>query len=92
MPLQLRVSTGASRLVGRLQRRWQDAIMGQARRASMSDDLNWFWADQRADGSWFQFYLEFSTACNGEAPFYELIGESVAAGPDDYFPVVAGVQ
>ena len=89
MPLQLRVPVGASRLVGRLPRCWQDVVMGEARRASMADNLDWFWADQQKDGSWIQFYLEFRTAAVGEAPFYILIGEAVPADEGDYFPVHA---
>ena len=83
MPLQLRVPVRASQMAGKLQRRWQDVMMGEARRASMADNLDWFWADQQKDGSSIQFYLEFRTAVDGEAPFYILIGEAVFAAPVD---------
>ena len=78
MPLQLRVPVGASRLVGRLPRCWQDVVMGEARRASMADDLNWYWAD-RQTAPWIEYFLEFRTAADGEAPCYILMAVAVLA-------------
>ena len=78
MPLQLRVPVSASRLVGKLPRCWQDVVMGEARRASMADDLNWYWAD-RETAPWIEYFLEFRTAADGEPPYYTLTAVSVPA-------------